>query len=352
VSPGDSATFNIAVTNIGDVRLTNVQVTDALVPECSKAIGTLEPGAKTGYTCTAFKVTEDMVNSATVTGKPPVGPEVSATDTAVVHVARPAVTIKKLVSSDGQAWHDADTPAETLPVLAGTDVYFKLAVSNSGDGNLTNIKLSDSQHDVSGCTVPATLASGASLVCVVGPFAAAEGQQMDTATVSADHAGSTLSDTDSAYYDGAKLVVTAQAQGVPPTISINWACPYPQLAMQYRYAIGTTPGSQEVVDWVYVPSTTSPAPCPFHRQGTERSVEISALLGCSQDLIRRLGHALPQDTQLFEQDTSLIPVSQRGCIDAHVQPGAFHGGTRHPRCDRSIRGRRCAAGLGDNLRQL
>ena len=43
---GGQARFTITVVNTGDVDLTNVTVTDPLVPACSANIGDLAPGAE------------------------------------------------------------------------------------------------------------------------------------------------------------------------------------------------------------------------------------------------------------------------------------------------------------------
>ena len=47
---------------------------------------TLAPGGSFNYACTLANVTADFTNSATATGTPPVGPDVTATDTAAVDV--------------------------------------------------------------------------------------------------------------------------------------------------------------------------------------------------------------------------------------------------------------------------
>ena len=70
------------VTNTGNVTLTNVSVSDPLAPDCNETIGTLAPGASSGYTCT-HTVTAAFTNTATATGTWPTG-TVTDSDTAVV----------------------------------------------------------------------------------------------------------------------------------------------------------------------------------------------------------------------------------------------------------------------------
>jgi len=258
VHSGDTVTFNITITNSGDAALANMTVTDAQAPNCNTSIASLAVGASASYACTLANVTADLTNSATVTAKPPVGPDVSATDTAFVDVVNPVIAIEKYVSNDGKAtWQDADTPAEALPVLAGTDVYFRLVVTNTGSAELTNIKLSDDPYSVSGCTVPSSLAIGGSFACMIGPFTALESQQVNTATVSGDYGGATYTETDLAHYIGDKPVVIANAEGTPVRLRISWSVQHPDGVTSYRYAVGTTPGGNEVVGWNEVPTTTT-----------------------------------------------------------------------------------------------
>jgi uncharacterized repeat protein (TIGR01451 family) len=87
VAKGGTAHFTITVTNTGDVELTNVTVTDPITPACSRKIGTLKPGQTVSYTCSQTNVQANFDNVAVVSGTPPTGPPVTATDTAPVKVA-------------------------------------------------------------------------------------------------------------------------------------------------------------------------------------------------------------------------------------------------------------------------
>jgi len=79
VDVGGTATFQITVTNTGDVTLTNVTVTDELAPDCNRSLGTLEPGQSAPtYTCTRPNVTAAFENVPAATGTPPFGPNVTA----------------------------------------------------------------------------------------------------------------------------------------------------------------------------------------------------------------------------------------------------------------------------------
>jgi uncharacterized repeat protein (TIGR01451 family) len=101
VAVGGTATFSITVTNAGNTVLTNVTVTDPLSPNCNRtsaqipALASMAPGATVTYTCTRPNVRANFDNIATATGTPPLGPNVTATDTAPVKTK--ALTPKKVV---------------------------------------------------------------------------------------------------------------------------------------------------------------------------------------------------------------------------------------------------------------
>jgi len=129
VRSGDTVTFTIKVTNTGDTNLTNVTVTDPLTPSCDKVIGDLAKGASTSYDCTTDALTASFTNVANVTGHPPVGPDVTASDNAPVTVIHPSIAIEK--SPDGQS------------VTSGGTVSFTIKVTNTGDVDLANVAVSD-----------------------------------------------------------------------------------------------------------------------------------------------------------------------------------------------------------------
>ncbi len=96
VPSGDTAGSTIAytflVTNTGNVTLTGVTVADPLVGAVSCPVTTLAPGASTtctaSYTLTQADVDAGTVdNSATASGTPPTGADVTATDTTSTPIA-------------------------------------------------------------------------------------------------------------------------------------------------------------------------------------------------------------------------------------------------------------------------
>jgi uncharacterized repeat protein (TIGR01451 family) len=107
-------------------------VTDAQAPDCARAdLGSLDPGQSTSYDCTLDAVKAAFTNSATATGKPPVGGDVTATDTADVTVINPAISIAK------------DPNSQTI--ASGGTANFTITVTNTGDVQLDHVHVTDAQ---------------------------------------------------------------------------------------------------------------------------------------------------------------------------------------------------------------
>jgi uncharacterized repeat protein (TIGR01451 family) len=129
VISGGTVTFTIAVTNTGDVTLTAVAVSDPLVATCDQNIGSLAPNAVSTYTCAQTGVNGSFTNTASVVGTPPVGPNVTDSDTAHVTLIGPGIAIAK--TPDMQKIHK------------GESVSFTIFVTNTGDSPLTAVTVSD-----------------------------------------------------------------------------------------------------------------------------------------------------------------------------------------------------------------
>ena len=152
VTFGGTATFEIVVTNTGNVDLNNVAVTDPLATSCNNTIGTMTPGQIVTYTCTAANVNADFTNVADVTGDPASGgPAVTDTDpTDVVVDIVPGINITKS-ATDG---------TDTQDVIQGGDAIYKIVVENTGNIALNNVTVSDPLAPACDATI-GTLAAGA-----------------------------------------------------------------------------------------------------------------------------------------------------------------------------------------------
>jgi uncharacterized repeat protein (TIGR01451 family) len=105
---GGTANFKITVENTGDVTLTDVTVRDPRSPNCDRKLGVLTAGASRTYSCVRRYVRAAFTNIAEATGKPPTGPDVSASDSALVAAAPftpPNVTTtpKSGITTDNQS---------------------------------------------------------------------------------------------------------------------------------------------------------------------------------------------------------------------------------------------------------
>ncbi len=210
---GGTASFTITVENTGNVTLTNVTVTDALAPGCARTsddiagLASLAPGASVGYECTRANVTADFTNSATVTGTPPVGADVTDTDTAAVDVIAPAINIEK--TPDSQTFQTGGTAT------------FTITVTNTGDVPLTNVTVMDALAP--GCArtsaqlgANATLAAGASF-----SYECTQANVTADFTNSATATGTPPVGPDVTDTDTAAVTVTQPLPPPPPTIDLQ-----------------------------------------------------------------------------------------------------------------------------------
>jgi uncharacterized repeat protein (TIGR01451 family) len=191
---GAPVTFTIAITNVGDVTLSPITVTDVLAPDCERTIPALAAENWASYTCTTTAGPNDFTNTAIVTGTLPGGGPVTGSDTAFVHILQPAIQIVK-------------TPDSQAVVIDGT-AAFTITVTNSGEVTLTNVVISDALvPDCDGALPELAAGDGASYTCaatnvvtdfintalVTGtPPSAPEVTAVDTATVIVEEAISGL----------------------------------------------------------------------------------------------------------------------------------------------------------------
>ena len=129
VVSGGTVTWTIRVENTGDVTLTNVVVTDPLALGCEKTFASLAPAAVESYTCSLADVKSDFTNVITVTGTPPVGPDVSDNDPSSVDVL-PTVDLTKTAEP------------KSLPEPGGL-FTFTLIIQNTSSEPVTITALTD-----------------------------------------------------------------------------------------------------------------------------------------------------------------------------------------------------------------
>jgi uncharacterized repeat protein (TIGR01451 family) len=163
--PGETITYSFAVTNTGNVTLTNVTLTDTVggVTISGGPIASLAPGESDDTTFTgSYTITQAdidlglFVNVATVTGDPPDGPPVDDEDDHEEPLPQePAIELIKTGEFQDE---NNDGYAD-----AGETIAFSFTVTNTGNVTLTDVTLTDT---VGGVTISggpiASLAPGES----------------------------------------------------------------------------------------------------------------------------------------------------------------------------------------------
>ena len=158
VIDGGTAEFRITVTNLGNVALSGVTVSDPLAPNCDRSIGSLAVAASVTYSCTLNPVNASITNVANASGSYG-AVTVSDSDTAIViDDVLPIVTAAKSV--------DQASVPET-----GANVAYTYTVSNTHSETFTVTSLIDDRlgnlNGAGTCTTGAVLAMGDSYTCVV-----------------------------------------------------------------------------------------------------------------------------------------------------------------------------------------
>jgi LPXTG-site transpeptidase (sortase) family protein len=193
---GDTISYTFTVTNTGNVTLTNVTVADTVggVTVSGGPIASLAPGAVDNTTFTgSYTLTQADVNSgsftntATATGTPPVGDDVSDPDDDTQSL--PAVPSIELVKT-GTLNMGANGRAD-----AGDTITYVFTVTNTGNVTLTNVTVTDT---VGGVTI-----SG-------GPIASLAPGATNSTTFTGSY---TLSQAD---VNSGSFTNTATATGTPP----------------------------------------------------------------------------------------------------------------------------------------
>ncbi len=178
-----TATFSITVTNVGDVPLTDVTISDPLAPNCDRTLGNLVASSSATYSCSLNSVTADFTNTATATGTHPVSGAVQSTDTANVTILTPGIGITK-------------TAVDSV-IRSGSDAVFDIIVSNSGQTDLSGVTVTDAfapgcDNIIGDLALGVVVSYSCTLTAVTADF-------VNSASVTGDDAvGNTVNDTDTA----------------------------------------------------------------------------------------------------------------------------------------------------------
>ncbi|KPQ13824.1 MAG: conserved repeat domain [Rhodobacteraceae bacterium HLUCCO18] len=201
---GEIITYSFAVTNTGNVTLTNVTLTDPLpgINVTGGPIPSLSPGASDATTFTAtYAITQadidvgQVVNQATTTGTPPAGPDVG--DDSGTTTGDDVPTTTPLTSGPGITLvKTADTSALQSPPQVGDTITYRFAITNTGNVTLSNVTIADA--------LPGVVLTG-------NPIVALAPGQTDTTTITGTYV---LVPDD---LTAGEVVNTATVTGNPPT---------------------------------------------------------------------------------------------------------------------------------------
>jgi len=223
---GSSVTWTYAVTNAGNVSLTNVVVTDDKIGVISgpasgdlNANNLLDVGETWIYSATGIVVAGQYVNTGTVNAVSLIGQPVTDKDPSHYFGGLGGIDIEK--ATNGQ---NADTP--TGPVLAvGSIVTWTYVVRNTGNVGITNISVYDDKigsitNLLSGDANNNRVLETNETWTFSRTGTAVSGQYMNSGSVTGTtiNTGATLSDIDPSHYFGSAPGFTLAKTLIDPTL--------------------------------------------------------------------------------------------------------------------------------------
>ncbi len=166
---GDKVTYSFKLTNLGNVALSPVTVTDPMVGPVTCPSGSVAPGASVTCTDRTYTITQADVNAGKVDntavgkGTAPNGTQVTDSDSvSTVIPASPAIAFDKTASAVG----DSDSNGADV----GDTITFSFRVTNAGNVPLDPVTVSDPMLGAISCPT-GSLAPGASVSCTPKAYA-------------------------------------------------------------------------------------------------------------------------------------------------------------------------------------
>ncbi|UWZ79639.1 hypothetical protein L9S41_18450 [Geoalkalibacter halelectricus] len=198
VAVGSPVEWTYVVTNIGNVELINVMVSDdqGVMVTCPET--SLMPGESMTCTGQGIAMEGQYANLGTATGEYN-GITVEDTDPSHYFGAAAAIDIEKYTNGE-----DADDPSGPI-VAVGSPVEWTYVVTNIGNVELINVMVSDDQGVMVTCP-ETSLMPGESMTCT-GQGIAMEGQYANLGTATGEYNGITVEDTDPSHYFGAAAAI-------------------------------------------------------------------------------------------------------------------------------------------------
>ncbi|MGD8474712.1 MAG: hypothetical protein PVH59_11345, partial [Anaerolineae bacterium] len=206
VQPGDPITWTYAVTNTGEVDLSDVTVVDdqGVVVDCPST--TLAIGASMTCDASGTAIAGQYANTATATASPPPGFGAPvAEDTSYYFGAVPGIDLEKHTNDE-----DADAPPGVY-LLVEDSVTWTYVVTNTGNVALMDVIVSDDQPDVVVDCPGSSLVVGGAMTCTAtGTAAAGQYENVGTATGNPPGGLDPVWDSDPSHYYGADPAVSLE----------------------------------------------------------------------------------------------------------------------------------------------
>jgi hypothetical protein len=162
VAPGTTVYYCYTATNTSDATLIYHEVNDGVLGLLPGFSVDLAPGGSTNTRDNSIIISEVITAATTHSGEwfamDRTERTTSATASATVLVGTPAIAVRKFVAPV-----DACSTTSELVALAGSNAYFCVEITNTGDFTLTDHTINDPLLNIN-VTVPYLLAPGASVV--------------------------------------------------------------------------------------------------------------------------------------------------------------------------------------------
>ena len=264
---GQSLPFTFAVTNSGNVTLSNIVITDPLIPALSCTVASLAPGA-TDTSCAGAYVVQQadtdagmLTNTATGNANAPAGPILPVTGSTTVAgpAENPQIQVSK-VETDGTGTFGA----------VGTTETYDFTVTNTGNVTLSSVTISD---PLTGFSCPiATLAPGAVATTCASSAALQSSVVITQAMVDAGTLSNTVtanaqSPAATAVTDSATVILTGPTRTLALTITKSALAPLPAFdapgqVINYEYVVTNTGNVTITAPVTVTDDTIASVSCP------------------------------------------------------------------------------------------
>jgi hypothetical protein len=255
VPMGSTITWSYIVKNMGQLSLSQLAVGDLNGPLATCPKSTLQPGESVTCTATSTAAACQNTHVGSATARNPSNQEVSAIDASFYTGTFTA----KLDIETAVNGNNADT-ATGPQILLGLAVNWTYTVTNTGNIQLTNVRVADDQGALVSCPSD-MLSAGASMACTAAGTAVA-GQFRNIGTATGDTpCGSQTSAQDASYYLGT----------LPVSIDVQKLTNGKDVAQPSALVLPV--GSS--VEWKYIVKNTGQAPLTGVSVSDDKGVTVT-----------------------------------------------------------------------------